>query len=141
MGLDQYAYTRESREKRRAFLEKAGNGDAEAASMDAYREADDLFPDAFYWRKHAKLQEFFEARWTGDEEFNCVDFELTPELIAELESCLTGAGLPDSQGGFFYGHQFQDESAKEYHEQDLQFCKWAREKIEAGETPVYSCWW
>jgi len=49
--------------------------------------------------------------------------------------------LPHCEGGFFYGHQFQDEAAAEYRERDLEFCAWARERIRAGETVIYSCWW
>lgn len=142
MGLDQYAYTRAAREEKTAFLEKAER----EGIADAYRQAEEKWPDAFYWRKHAKLQAYMEDKFSAmtglsAAELNCEELELTLELVTDLESHLKNGGLPESPGGFFYGHQFQDDSARKYLEQDLKFCEWARWQIEAGEVPVYSCWW
>ena len=49
--------------------------------------------------------------------------------------------LPESPGGFFYGHQYQDESATEYRERDLEFCQWARAVLQTRQKVFYSCWW
>jgi hypothetical protein len=49
--------------------------------------------------------------------------------------------MPESGGGFFYGHQFQDESANEYYEQDLKFCEWAKQTMKEGDHVYYDCWW
>ena len=119
MGLDQYAYIK---------------------TDDETREPD------FYWRKHARLQEWAErlfAQKTGcnARELNCGELPLANDDITDLERLLKGQGLPKSEGGFFYGHQFQDEQAEAYAEQDTKFCEWARQMISEGQTVIYSCWW
>jgi len=113
MGLDQYAWSRENEEPK------------------------------FLWRKHAKLQEFMENKWheKSQEGFNCVDLYLDLDDIKELEKAINDNKMPESEGGFFYGHQFQDESAKEYKEQDLEFCKWAKNEILNGRNVIYHCWY
>lgn len=122
MGLDQYAYTR--------LPEQTPS---------------EVQPD-FTWRKHAKLQAFmeqlYEAR-TGQsaDTLNCGELELQPEDIATLQAMVEQSALPESPGGFFYGHQFQDESAAEYRELDLKFCEWARTMLQTRERVFYSCWW
>ena len=122
MGLDQYAYTRAPEQK-----------------------PEDVSPQ-FVWRKHSKLQEFMEQLFverTGrnDTDLNCGELPLTAEDIANLEGLISKNGLPESPGGFFYGHQFQDEAAEEYREQDLEFCAWAQAEIAQGAAVYYSCWW
>ncbi|WP_371228086.1 hypothetical protein [Roseovarius sp. 2305UL8-3] len=119
MGLDQYAYI---------------NTDDEA------REPD------FYWRKHARLQEWAErlfAEKTGGSarELNCGELPLNQDDIAALEGLLTGQGLPTSEGGFFYGHQLQEERAEAYAAQDAAFCEWAKRMLSDGQIVIYSCWW
>ena len=101
----------------------------------------------FYWRKHAALQEYMEQLWverTGRPAttLNCQELELDEEDIKELRKAIL-SGFKDcrSDGGMFYGHQFQDESVKEYREDDLKFCDEAIKAIERGETVIYSCWW
>lgn len=108
-------------------------------------DAETTIPDTFYWRKHAQLQEFMEQEWvkaTGKpaQDLNCQHLELTEEILDRFEKALKG-GLPRSEGGFFFGHQFQDEQAKNYRSQDLKFLTWARECLAQGVTPAYSCWW
>jgi hypothetical protein len=100
----------------------------------------------FTWRKHAKLQEFMEQLWiarTGQpaEELNCNRLELQAEDIATLQALIERNELPDSPGGFFYGHQFQEESASEYRDRDLEFCQWARAILRTRQKVFYSCWW
>jgi len=116
MGLDQYA----------TFREKTGEAD-------------------FYWRKHSRLQEFMEDIWYNKlgraDEFNCKELVLTKEMLQELLDALEKNNLPKSDGGFFYGHEFQDESAKEYHNQDIKFCKEGLKAIEDGMEVVYECWY
>lgn len=98
----------------------------------------------FTWRKHAKLQEFMERLLetrTGQSaaDLNCAELELQPEDIATLQAMVERGELPESPGGFFYGHQFQDESASEYRELDLQFCQWARTILRIRQKVFYSC--
>lgn len=119
MGLDQYAYV---------------------------KSEDENAEPAFVWRKHAKLQTFMEILWadaTGRSatDLNCNELVLSVDDIDRLDALLKDENLPHSEGGFFFGHQFQDESAAEYAEYDAEFCAWARDQIAAGETVIYSCWW
>ncbi len=111
----------------------------------AYRNDCEHHPE-FIWRKHAKLQEFMEDLFVkrtgkGAADLNCASLELSKDDIAMLEKLVRTETLPDSAGGFFYGHQFQDESSKEYRDQDLAFCKWAKAVLDTREKVIYSCWW
>lgn len=124
MGLDQYAWAREREEENNP-------------------QAHD---HKFVWRKHAKLQEFMEQKFvekTGDSavDLNCGQLELDAVDIAELERKMQTNQMPRSQGGFFYGHQFQDESEEEYKDQDIAFVEWAKAELEKGNKVIYSCWW
>ena len=124
MGLDQYAWAREREEE-------------ENSEGHDYK---------FEWRKHAKLQEFMEQKFvekTGDDagSLNCGQLELNVADITELETRLQTNTMPSSQGGFFYGHQFQNESEAEYKDQDLAFIEWAKSELEEGNKVIYSCWW
>ena len=114
MGLDQYAYIRKNTKE-------------------------------FYWRKHSKLQEFMENVWYKEqgntEELNCKDLVLTKEILEKLLKCVETNTLPKSKGGFFYGHQFQDDAAKDSQKADIKFCKEALQAIEDGKQVIYSCWY
>ena len=97
------------------------------------------------WRKHPNLQGWMENLWrerglakTGDwNEFNSGVFvELTLEDINRLEWEIREKNLPETEG-FFFG----DDADDEYKEEDLAFCKQARELIKEGKTIVYSSWW
>lgn len=122
MGLDQYAYVKSK---------TVPSGEEEPA---------------FIWRKHSKLQEWAETLFnakTGKPapDLNCAELQLDPDDIDGLAKLLEDSALPASPGGFFYGHQFQDEQAEYYAAQDQAFCVWARDAIAQGETVIYSCWW
>ena len=118
MGLDQYAHT---------------------------GSADGNFDEKFKWRKHAKLQAFMEMLWYhqlgNNKEFNCQNLELERNDIEQLQALIKGDDLPESPGGFFSGHQFQDQSASDYKETDLEFCDWALEEIDNGRPVFYTCWY
>ena len=106
----------------------------------------------FTWRKHAKLQQYMMMLWhkkenlrlleeaeqgqvilehdglfsMGEQGFNAGDIlELTEEDILELKQLVMHDKLPTAPSGFFWGLEFQDESAKDYMERDLDFCEWA----------------
>ncbi len=122
MGLDQYAYI------------KHGDG------------TDDDRAAEFVWRKHSKLQAWAETLFTAKtgkpaDKLNCGELLLEAEDIAALEALVKQKALPTSEGGFFFGHQFQDEAAVENAAQDLEFCAWAKDAITNGQTVAYSCWW
>ena len=151
MGLDQYAFSTSKQ------LKVTHDGYYNIAHVE----------NQYQWRKHSKLQTFMEgvfgerggllneqdhAKYADNEQtdqlvpgscagFNCNPILLEPEDIDNLEACLTNGGLPESEGGFFFGHQFQDEAADEYREQDIEFCAWARKEIERGRHVYYDCWW
>lgn len=119
MGLDQYAYI------------KSDDKDTELA---------------FVWRKHAKLQAFMENLWTAKTsqpagDLNCAELKLQEADVDVLQGLVEAGNLPKSFGGFFFGHQAQNEAAAEYAEYDAQFCEWAKEQLAAGKTVIYSCWW
>ena len=106
----------------------------------------DESPSKFIWRKHAKLQTFFEDIWYNQmgekESFNSpAQIQLTRELVEILKKLVEEDELPSSQGGFFYGHQFQDGRAEDYKEQDLEFCNWALEEIKNGKEVFYESNW
>ena len=117
--------------------------------LDQYATVKSAAQDAtpkFIWRKHSKLQTFMEnlfAAKTGRDvgDLNCEDMPLTSGDLTTLARLIANGDLPYCDGGFFYGHQFQDEAAAEYAEQDAEFCAWAQAQIGAGETVIYSCWW
>ena len=68
--------------------------------------------------------------------------ELTEADINKLEGAWHNSYAQNhSDGGFFYGHQFQDESVKHYREDDLAFIEAAKSAIKEGKQIVYSCWW
>ena len=122
MGLDQYAY-----------IKTAESGDEGESAK-------------FTWRKHSQLQTFIEALYTertglDATDLNCGELVLQASDIDRLEKAVKDSALPHCEGGFFYGHQFQDEQASEYRDYDLEFCTWARTQMQAGSTVIYSCWW
>lgn len=131
MGLDQYAFT----------FDRSENPEFIWRSSTVKR---------LIWginrRANAKLQTFMEELYyaragDGAESFNCVDLALTAEEIKALEALVSKDDLPESEGGFFFGHQWQDETAQEYKEQDLKFCKWAAAVLATRQQVIYSCWW
>ena len=67
---------------------------------------------------------------------------LTESDIDQLEKAvLTGYAENISEGGFFYGHQFQEDAVKEHMEYDHQFVTAARQAMAEGTQVVYHCWW
>lgn len=122
MGLDQYAY-----------IKTAESGEEGESAK-------------FTWRKHSQLQTFMEALYTertglDATDLNCGELVLQASDIDRLEKAVKDSALPHCEGGFFYGHQFQDDQASEYRDYDLEFCAWARTQIQAGSSVIYSCWW
>lgn len=122
MGLDQYAVARKGDP-----VEKDGRQE--------WPESRNLAE----WRKHPNLQGWMEdlyRRKGGEEEFNCVDVELTLEDLDALEKAVKGKEMPKTEG-FFFG----DDSDEYYRKKDLQFISDAREAIKEGFAVVYSSWW
>ena len=105
------------------------------------------------WRKQARLQEFMERLrvekpGTEAKEFGCEGglnnefMELDEGDIEKLAQAIaTDYNEYFCEGGFFYGHQFQEESVRENKEDDLAFVETAKKALADGEKVYYSCWW
>ena len=97
------------------------------------------------WRKHARLQQFMHDKYfekhPDAEEFNVTKLILNKKDILELQKLVKDNNLPFCDGGFFWGHQFQEEAMKEYKKDDLKFCKDALKWIKEGKEVWYDCWW
>ena len=123
MGLDQYATARR------------GEAKTDDEGYTYYEDSMELA----YWRKHPNLQGWMRDLYYekgGEEEFNCVDLELTLEDLDALEESLDEEALPET-AGFFFG----TDSSDHYAEQDREFIVQARAAIKQGYTVVYSSWW
>jgi len=123
MGLDQYATARR------------GEAKTDDEGFKYYEDSMELA----YWRKHPNLQGWMQDLYHekgGEEEFNCVDLELTLEDLDALEESLDEEALPET-AGFFFGGNADDH----YAEADREFIVAARAAIKQGYTVVYSSWW
>ena len=89
------------------------------------------------------MEDLFYAEYNdGEDTFNYgTKLYLEEKHILDLKKLIKNNNLPESEGGFFYGHQFQDDSAEEYKEQDLDFCKKALKWLEEGKKVFYECSW
>ena len=133
MGLDQYA----------GFRDEEGK----------------INKEEFYWRKHARLQQFmaseFEEQNKTKKENNSSEglqhlgfnggqggVKITKELVERLEEAYKNKYYdyfaPD---GFFWGQQFQEEQVTEYAQQDEKFIEWCKEQLEAKKDIGYDCSW
>ena len=113
--------------------------------------------DEFYWRKHARLQEYMQKLWRvrtfGDEAkfWGGLRMDGKHDLaevifleradIEKLQELVENGNLPFCPDGFFWGQQFQEESMKEYKELDLKFCKQALKWLDEGKKVWYDCSW
>ena len=123
MGLDQYATARR------------GEAKTDDEGFKYYEDSMELA----YWRKHPNLQGWMEELYRekgGEQEFNCVDLELTLEDLDALEGSLDEEALPET-AGFFFG----TDSSDHYSEADREFIVQARAAIKQGYTVIYSSWW
>ena len=118
----------------------------------------ELPESTYFWRKHTKLHQFmndyyFQLVEDGEIKepenaaedkpfgtFNCVPLYLPMGKIRELDELVRHEELPESDGGFFWGHQWQDETAADNKQQDIAFCKWAMNETDKGNYIYYSCW-
>lgn len=98
----------------------------------------------YQWRKHSRLQQFMENLYNEKgytNEFNNQEVILNREDVLKLQKAVKNNTLPKSEGGFFFGDEFQDEQAKEYKKFDLQFCTWALKELDKGKDVIYDSWW
>ena len=127
MGLDQYAGLRDSK---------------------------GAVHEQFYWRKHARLQQFFSKEFekqkgASDENSYNLGFNggeggvtITEDIVKRLEEQYKkdyyNCFAPD---GFFWGQQFQEEQVKEYKAQDKEFIAWCKKMLKEGKDIGYDCSW
>jgi hypothetical protein len=131
MGLDQYA----------GFRDEEGN-----------------IREEFYWRKHARLQQFMAKEFDEQNKttkHNTVNdlqhlgfnggqggVKITKDLIDKLKKAIESKYYDYfASDGFFWGQQFQEEQVTEYAEQDKKFVEWAEQQLSAGENIGYDCSW
>ena len=139
MGLDQYATARkgEPRKVPQTWTTTDADGNEEEV-VEYYNEWEDS-RELAYWRKHPNLQGWMTDLYYekgGEDEFNCVDLELTLEDLDKLEESLDNSDLPETSG-FFFGSNADDH----YAEADREFIVQARAAIKQGYTVVYHSWW
>ena len=129
MGLDQYAGLRDS------------NGEVH---------------EEFYWRKHARLQQFFSMEFErnkgkSEKELRLISLgfnggeggvKITEDIVKRLEEQYKknfyNCFAPD---GFFWGQQFQEEQVNEYKAQDKEFIEWCKKMLKEGKEIGYDCSW
>ena len=115
----------------------------------------DQYAGRHCWRKHARLQKFMAIMWEQqnpdvepDGSFNLgfnagdVPVEMTQEIVSKLEEAIKN-NYKDyvASDGFFWGQQFQEEAAKEYQKQDLDFLADCKEALSNNDTLLYECSW
>lgn len=92
----------------------------------------------FYWRKHHDLDDWMREEWfrtvdeSNEEQFNCIPFKLTKELLMNLRH--------DCEIGRLYTH-CDDYDIQAYQEKDFKFIEQAYKFLEEGLVVYYYCWW
>ena len=131
MGLDQYAGLRDS------------NGEVH---------------EEFYWRKHARLQQFFSQEFEkqkSEKDHNSSDelqhlgfnageggVKITEDVVKRLEEQYKNNFYDCfAHDGFFWGQQFQEEQVNEYKAQDKKFIAWCKKMLKEGKEIGYDCSW
>jgi len=68
--------------------------------------------------------------------------ELTKEDIDKLDEAIQN-GYQDyfCDGGFFWGHGFQEEALIDYKEKDEEFVVYAKQALKDGKKVFYECSW
>ena len=111
----------------------------------------------FVWRKHARLQQFMSTWWDKQNKhhqheghlahlgFNAdqeAPVYITEELVLDLAEAISNSYKDYvAADGFFWGQQFQEESVKEYKEQDIKFLKFCQQAISEKKVVEYWCSW
>lgn len=92
-----------------------------------------------YWRKHPNLhgwmQRLYRDKGGEQDDFNCVNLQLTAGDLDNLEADVKQKRLPETSG-FFFGESDGTELVD-----DLAFIAKAREALAANLTVFYTSWW
>ena len=121
-----------------------------------FRDENGEVKEEFYWRKHARLQQFMAREFDAQHEEEQHNSQLqhlgfnggqggvriTEDVLNRLkEACKNGYYEYFARDGFFWGQQFQEESVKEYKQQDEKFISWAEQQLKEGKEIGYDCSW
>ena len=128
-----------------------------------FRDEDGQVKEEFYWRKHARLQQFMAKEfdeqnknngdYSPDKKHNTINdlqhlgfnggqggVKITNELVERLENAYKNKYYDYfASDGFFWGQQFQEEQVTEYAQQDEKFIEWCKEQLKAGKDIGYDC--
>ena len=143
MGLDQYGMIRN------------GHINWKKVYSDKYEPT----KDGFVWRKHARLQQFMSKEYTKQNPkedtnahsgnidglgFNGDEHKvvITKDILKRLDEAIKNDYYDHfASDGFFWGQQHQEEQAKSYKKQDLEFVKFCKDALKKKEVIEYSCSW
>ena len=141
MGLDQYANVRDKQSGQmkspdfdKVYSDKGTN--TSQRIMVSFGESIHVF-------NNSCLSIWDEQNPDNAEPMNGEDeLVITKEIITKLRKEVEG-NYHNSfcSGGFFWGHQFQEEAVKQYADLDKQFCDWAEKELDNGNEVIYSCSW
>jgi hypothetical protein len=85
------------------------------------------------------LHSIYKRETGNEDDFNCKDLVLTPEICQEVVDALLGkTTLPDHSGFFFGGSNKED---KEYLKEQAKIWAGFKIDIEEGAELVYSAWY
>jgi len=136
MGLDMYAYSVPNNYAE--YVELANTDDLTEKQTTALRENS---TEIAYWRKHNRLHgwfanEYLQQKGIGADNFNCVNFIITLDMIERLSEAYFNNGYPKTEG-FFFGN----DSTGYYEDEDWAFICAAKRAIKKGNTVFYFAWW
>src|SRR5210317_1425234 len=141
MGLDQHAHLRNQKVDWEDYFVNDNSKDQKV----------------FTWRKHARLQQFMAKKWAEQNPHVKIDGHLshlgfnsdqdapcyiTKEVAEDLADAIANDFKDyEATDGFFWGQQFQEESVKDYKEQDIKFLKFCEQAINEKKVVEYWCSW
>lgn len=144
MGLDMFAYsampdTYKGEVDFKVLSKREANSELQPGDAD-----EDANSKLHYWRKHNALHGWMENlyRMKGgkEDDFNCVNLNLTFSDIMQLEYDIKHEALPETEGSFFGSDSRIDYESK-HMEDDLEFIKDAKRALDAGQKVYYTSWW
>ena len=91
-------------------------------------------------RLNASKRQALKKEWLHTV-YNNMRLQVDEDLTALQKAIETDYYEYFADDGFFWGHQWQEQSAKEYKDQDIEFVKWANEEIENGNKVFYNSSW
>ena len=144
MGLDMYAYAKKTVKPHPTDTGAIITGETitDDKGNEDFVYFDNESPvDIAYWRKFNALHGWMEQLYIskgGNQEFNCIDMQLTRDDLQKLKQACKDKTLTPTEG-FFFGSQapVTDDAYNEV----LEFISDAVEAIKDGYVVYYSSWW